>query len=178
MGKAQERMWKALERIEATQETLILNQEILQVRAINSTLGRKDRIHRVKNKLGRKPPRKTFPYSIQVLIVAGNEYRPGSKYESISSSSSSSSSSSFPALGPISGSESDDNSDDSENEKGRRSLRWNKELSKELLTFYGETYESGPESSGEEITSRSRRLRVAQVLGITRLQLNFSQMKL
>jgi hypothetical protein len=169
------RLEETVNRIEETQKLLILNQEILQVRAKNSTIGRDDRIRRVRNKRGAKPPREIFPLSIHVLIMAGNETSPG--FESNASSP-------LPVsrlANTTSESLSDDNSDDSEKERGRRNLKWNAELSEKLHDFYDEPWQkhrSGSDSDTPYFTSRSRRLKVAQVLGITKTQLNFAQISL
>jgi len=54
---------------------------------------------------------------------------------------------------------------------------WNREKSLALIREYDPTYES--DGSGDElVSSRRRRLKVAQCLGITRAQLNFAQMEL
>jgi hypothetical protein len=169
------RLEETVNRLEETQKLLILNQEILQVRATNSTIGRDERIRRVRNKHGVKPPREIFPLSIHVLIMAGNETSPG--FESNASSP-------LPVsrlVNTTSDSLSDDNSDDSEKERRRRNLKWNAELSEKLLDFYEEPWQkhrSGSDSDTPYITSRSRRLKVAQVLGITKTQLNFAQISL
>ncbi len=75
----------------------------------------------------------------------------------------------------------DDNSDDSKKERGKRNYKWNAELSEKLLDFYDEPWQkhhSGLDLDTLSITSCLRCLKVAQVLGITKTQLNFAQISL
>ena len=110
----------------------------MAVRERNSHAGRDDEIEWPPREDTGVPHDPKEPFSINCLLVAGNEFLPNNQKKT-----------------------------------------WNKEKSMQALRYYGEGHESDSDSENEySQKSRACRLRLAGMLGISRVQLNFAQMAL